>query len=197
MVTLLMSDLRGFTALAERLDPERVLRLLNHYLAAMTEVITRHQGTIDEFMGDGILALFGAPVARDDDAARGCACAVAMQGAMEEVNARNRAAGLPAVEMGVAVNTGEVVVGNIGSDTRAKYGVVGTHVNLTARLQSITLGGQVLISESTRARAGSGLRTAQTQTVHPRGFQGPVVVHELVGVTGRYEVSLRGAGGRC
>jgi class 3 adenylate cyclase len=189
-VSLLMSDLRGFTALAERMAPEQVLRLLNNYLAAMTEVIAVHQGTIDEFMGDGILALFGAPVAREDDAARACACAVDMQKAMDAVNERNRADGLPVVEMGVAVNTGEVIVGNIGSHTRAKYGVVGTHVNLTARLQSFTLGGQVLVSEATRQLTEGCLRVGETFNVHPKGFQGPITVHEVLGVGGRWKVFL-------
>ena len=189
-VTLLMSDLRGFTALAERLSPEQVVRLLNNYLGGMAEVITRYQGIIDEFIGDAIMALFGAPADREDDAERAAACAVAMQLAMAAVNDKNRRDGLPEVEMGVAVNTGEVIVGNIGSETRAKYGVVGTNVNLTSRIQSFTLGGQVLISDATYRAAAGTLRVGQALQLHPRGFAEPIMVHELVGVSGRHALDL-------
>jgi class 3 adenylate cyclase/CheY-like chemotaxis protein len=189
-VTLLMSDLRGFTALADRLTPEQVVRLLNNYLGGMAEVITRYQGIIDEFIGDAIMALFGAPADREDDAERAAACAVAMQLAMAGVNERNRRDGLPDVEMGVAVNTGEVIVGNIGSETRAKYGVVGTNVNLTSRIQSFTLGGQVLISDATYRAASASIRVGQALQLHPRGFQDPILVHDLAAVEGRHGLTL-------
>jgi len=189
-VTLLMSDLRGFTALAERLAPEQVVRLLNNYLGGMADVITRYQGIIDEFIGDAIMALFGAPADREDDAERATACAVAMQLAMADVNVKNRGDGLPDVEMGVAVNTGEVIVGNIGSETRAKYGVVGTNVNLTSRIQSFTLGGQVLISDATFRAAPQAIQIGQSLQLHARGFQEPILVHDLAGVAGRHGLVL-------
>jgi class 3 adenylate cyclase len=189
-VTLLMSDLRGFSALAERLAPEQVVRLLNNYLGAMAEVITSFQGTIDEFIGDAILALFGAPMDREDDAERAAACAVAMQLKMAEVNETNRQEGLPEVQMGVAINTGEVIVGNIGSQTRAKYGVVGTNVNLTARIESITLPGQILASQSTVERAGEGLLLGESRTFQAKGFKDPVTAYELKGVRGRHGAVL-------
>jgi class 3 adenylate cyclase len=189
-VTLLMSDLRGFTALAERLTPEQVVRLLNNYLGGMADVITKYQGIIDEFIGDAIMALFGAPADREDDAERAAACAVAMQIAMAGVNEKNRRDGLPEVEMGVAVNTGEVIVGNIGSETRAKYGVVGTNVNLTSRIQSFTLGGQVLISDATLRAAPDAIQVGQELQLHPRGFQEPIRVHDLAGVAGRHGLQL-------
>jgi class 3 adenylate cyclase len=189
-VTLLMSDLRGFTSLASQLPPQQVVRLLNNYLGAMADVITRFQGTIDEFIGDAIMALFGAPESREDDAERAVACAVAMQLAMAEVNAQNRRDGLPDVQMGVAVNTGEVIVGNIGSYRRTKYGVVGTHVNLTSRIESFTLGGQVLVSEATARAAGPSLRVGAQLTLRAKGFNDPVTVHEVKGVEGRWRLAL-------
>ena len=168
-VTLLMSDLRGFTPLTEGLPPEQVLRLLNSYLAAMADVIMAHQGTIDEFVGDAILAIFGAPLAREDDARRAVACAVAMQRAMAELNRRNEAEGLPRLEMGIAVHTGEVIVGNVGSERRTKYGVVGSAVNHAGRIESFTVGGQVLISEATLRAAGDGRsRSARPSRSTPR-----------------------------
>ena len=156
----------------------------------MADIITAHQGTIDEFIGDAILALFGAPVARADDAERAVACAVAMQLAMEDVNGFNRREGLPEVEMGIAVNTGDVVVGNIGSQTRAKYGVVGTHVNLAGRIEGFTVGGQILVSESTLRKSGGSLTVGERVTFEAKGFQDPVVVYDLRGVGGKHGLLL-------
>ena len=138
-----------------------------------------YQGTIDEFIGDAILAIFGAPLAREDDARRAVACALEMQLAMARVNERNAAEGLPALEMGIAVNTGEVVVGNIGSEQRAKYGVVGSAVNLTGRIESYTVGGQVLISEATLRAAGDVLEVGAPLSIDAKGTHEPIVVHDL------------------
>ena len=126
-VTLLMSDLRGFTAMAERLEATEVVALLNHYLSAMVEIIHRNGGTIDEIIGDAILVLFGAPMVMPDAAQRAVRCALEMQKAMHGVNEYNFQMGWPEIEMGIAIHTGEVVVGNIGSTKRSKYGVVGQH----------------------------------------------------------------------
>jgi class 3 adenylate cyclase/CheY-like chemotaxis protein len=182
LVTLLMSDLRGFTPLTEGLSPEQVLTLLNSYLATMADVILAHQGTIDEFVGDGILAIFGAPLAREDDAARAVACAVAMQAAIVGLNERNAAEGLPHLEMGVAVHTGEVIVGNIGSERRTKYGVVGSAVNHAGRIESFTVGGQVLISEATLHEAGGRVRVGARLKIDAKGTREPIVVYDLSGV---------------
>jgi class 3 adenylate cyclase/CheY-like chemotaxis protein/phosphoribosyl 1,2-cyclic phosphodiesterase len=189
-VTMLMSDLRGFTAVSERLGPEQVVRMLNIYLGAMADIIMRYQGTIDEFVGDAILALFGAPVSRDDDAARAVACAVQMQNAMEDVNATLEAEGMPRIEMGVAVHTGEVVVGNIGSQKRTKYGIVGPPVNLTGRIESYTVGGQVLVSEDTVGEVGGIVEVGERIHVKAKGSAEPVTVFDLIGIGGGYDVSL-------
>jgi adenylate cyclase len=178
-VTILMSDLRGFTSMSERLPPADMMRVVNNYLTVMTEIVVRHGGTIDEFIGDAILAIFGAPVQRDDDAARAVACALDMQRAMVEVNAKNRAAGLPEVAMGIGLNTGEVVVGNIGSSQRAKYGVVGSAVNVTARIESYTLGGHVIISQSTLDEAGEVAVVEEQREVLPKGLAQPIQIYRL------------------
>ena len=130
-VTMMMADLRGFTSLSERLAPKWVVAILNRYLSTMVKVIKQYGGTIDEFIGDAIFVLFGAPVWREDDAQRAVACAVAMQLAMTSVNEQNKEEDLPDLEMGIGIHTGQVVVGNIGSLERMKYGVVGSHVNLS------------------------------------------------------------------
>lgn len=189
-VTIMMTDLRGFTALTETLPAEKVVLMLNTYLSVMTEIILRYQGTIDEFIGDAILAIFGAPLWRPDHAEKAVACAVEMQLAMEDVNRRNREAGLPAVSMCVGLNTGEVVVGNIGSEKRAKYGVVGLNVNLASRVESVAVGGQVLVAESTKAAVSAELRVDGTMVVHPKGVRRPITIYEIGGVGAPYDLAL-------
>jgi adenylate cyclase len=156
----------------------------------MVEVIQTYQGTIDEFIGDAIFILFGAPIQRQDDAERAVACAMAMQLAIEGVNAQNRAEGLPEVEMGIGIHTGEVVVGNIGSDKRAKYGVVGSHVNLTARIESYTVGGQVLISDATRQEIGPLVKVAGQVEVAAKGIDQPITIYNARGIGGKYNLFL-------
>jgi len=189
-ITILMSDLRGFSAVSERLPPETVVSMLNIYLGEMADEIVKYQGTIDEFIGDAILVLFGAPTQREDDAERAVACALAMQLAMESVNQKNERLGLPKIEMGIGINTGEVVVGNIGSDKRAKYGVVGSHVNLTARIESYTLGGEIMISEATLKDVGDILQIDGDFPAQPKGFNEPITIHELGGIGGKYNLKL-------
>ena len=182
VVTVVMTDLRGFTATAERIPPESVVALLNLHLGAMSEIVLKHGGTIDEFIGDALLALFGAPLAREDDARRALACAVEMQQAMEGVNARARELSLPEMGMGIGIHTGEVVVGNIGSERRAKYGVVGAAINLASRIQGFTLGGQILASEETLRAAGAEISVGARFSVQAKGFRDPVSIVEVLGV---------------
>jgi adenylate cyclase len=189
-VTIMMSDLRGFTAMSEVHDAELIVSMLNHYLGTMTDIIVRHGGTIDEFIGDGILVFFGAPQRRDDDAERAVACALEMQLAMTGINAWNAAHGLPTVDMGIGLNTGEVIVGNIGSQKRAKYGAVGSHVNLTGRVESYTVGGQILISETTRRALKTPLEIASEMRVEPKGVKAPISIFEVVGIGAPYNLRL-------
>ncbi len=189
-ITILTSDLRGFTALSERLSPEEVVKILNFYLGKMADVITQYQGTIDEFMGDGILVLFGAPTGRPDDADRAIACAIAMQQAMTAVNETMQAWDLPDLEMGIGINTGDVVVGNIGSEKRTKYGVVGSQVNLTYRIESYTTGGQILISEKTLNTAQIDLKINGQKSVSPKGVKEPITIYDIGGVGAPYHLNL-------
>ncbi len=189
-VTVLMSDLRGFSAVSEWLPPEKVVTLLNLYLGAMAEVVDGYKGTINEFIGDGIFVMFGAPVSRVDDAQRAIACAVAMQCAMSTVNEQNQQIGLPVIEMGIGINTGEVVVGNVGSQKRAKYTVIGNHVNLAARIESYTVGGQILISEDTLKDASCEVRIDGELQVEPKGIRVPITLYEVGGIGIPYNLEL-------
>ena len=189
-ITMMLTDLRGFTSLSERLAPERVVAILNGYLATMVKIVKQYEGTIDEFIGDAIFVLFGAPIWKEDDAQRAVACAVQMQLAMAAVNEQNREDNLPEIEMGIGLHTGPVVVGNIGSSERMKYGVVGSHVNLTSRIQSHTLGGQILVSEVTRREVGAILKIGKQMEVQAKGFQQPVTVCEVLGIGGEHRLTL-------
>lgn len=190
-LTILISDLRGFTATSERLTPEEVIKIINFYLGHMADVISKYQGTIDEFMGDGILVLFGAPAAKEDDAIRAIACAIEMQLAMTPVNEQMKKWGLPPLEMGIGIHSGEAIVGNIGSEKRTKYGVIGSQVNLTYRIESYTIGGQILISQQALEEAGAHLIMIRTQKeVQPKGVKQPITIYEVGGVAGEYNLIL-------
>lgn len=189
-VTMLMSDLRGFSAISERLSPEAAVTLINAYLEVMTDVISQYGGIINEFMGDGIFVLFGAPISRVDDAERAVACAIAMQLAMDAINERNQQLELPRLEMGIGLHQGEVLAGNIGSQKRAKYTVIGSDVNLTSRIESCTVGGQILISKTLFQQLGSWLKMDDQLQVQFKGIQDPMTLYDISGISGPFNLSL-------
>jgi adenylate cyclase len=189
-VTILISDLRGFTPISEQLSADHVVQMLNNYLEVMTEIIFKYQGTIDEFIGDAILVIFGAPIKREDDPIRAMACAIEMQLAMKDVNLKNNQSGFPDIEMGIGINTGNVVVGNIGCSKRTKYGVVGKNVNLTSRIESYTVGGQILISESAKNASYPLIRIDRELSVRPKGLNSPIRIFEIGGIYGNYNLFL-------
>jgi len=190
VVTILMSDLRGFSTLSEQLAPEQVVELLDIYLEEMINIITRYQGTINEFMGDGILVFFGAPTSREDDVDRAVACALAMEAAMPKINQRLKKRGFPEIEMGIGINTGEVVVGNIGSAKRAKWSVIGSHINLAARIETCTVGGQIFISDSTKTGVSGNLEINGSFEIEMKGFENPIAIHDVIGISGKYNLKL-------
>ncbi len=189
-VTILMSDLRGFTAMAARQTPREVIEFLNLYLESMVEVISRYEGTIDEIIGDAVLVLFGAPVICADHAGKAVACGLAMQLAMTGVNQKLAASNAPELEMGIGIHTGRVIVGNIGSARRTKYAAVGSNVNLAGRIESFTTGGQLLISDSTRGRVAASLRIDGQFQVEHKGAAHSLVLYEVGGIGEPYELSL-------
>lgn len=189
-ITILTSDIRGFTAISERLEPEKVVKILNFYLQYMTEIIISYNGTIDKFMGDGILVLFGAPICRENDTTRAIACAISMQLAMKNINQQLEKWGFCPLEMGIGINTGEVVVGNIGSEKRTDYSVIGGPVNLAYRIESYTTGGQIFISESSFSEAEKILNVKNEQKVMPKGAKQEITIYEVTGIKGEYNLFL-------
>jgi adenylate cyclase len=178
-----MSDLRDFTPLSETFSPDVTIRMLNRYFSRIIETIQRHQGIIVDFFGDALLVFFDPledplePVINQS-----IGCALEMQRVMEIFNAENRAEELPELKMGIGLNAGEVVVGNIGSETRAKYGIVGSAVNTTQRIQSEAEGGEVVISEPVYRAAQDRLTIKKSFEAQLKGIQGNVKLYVVEGL---------------
>lgn len=181
-VTILMSDLRGFTALSSKLTAEELIKVLNRYFEAMVACIQKYHGTVIEFLGDGIFTVFGAPKDLEDHASCAVNCAVEMQKAMPAVNEWNKANGYPELQMGIGINTGDVVVGNIGSEKKMKYGCMGSAVNITGRLESLTVGGQIFITENTARRLTEKLTVTTEGAFLPKGAPEELRYYEIEGI---------------
>ena len=192
-MTVLMSDLRGFTDLSDSRDPEAMVGILNRYLEAMTRVIERFDGVIDEFIGDAILTVFGVPEKKPDDPARAVACALAMQNSLAELNRAMVRDGLPPLEMGIGINTGPVVVGNLGSEARTKYGIVGAVVNIASRIESNTIGGQVLVGEATFDQVADMVSADPPMTVMMKGLKKPLVCYPVTAIGPPFDVAFDSA----
>ena len=188
-VSILMSDLRGFTAMSTQMSSEDLITMLNHYFEIMSAVIRYFRGTVIEFLGDGIFVVFGAPLELQDHASAAVACAIDMQNAMEEVNTWNREHGYPDLEMGIAVNSGTAVVGNIGSDQKMKYGCMGETVNLAGRLETFSLGGEVCISEATRKLLPEKIMIIEENAFMPKGGSIPMKFYNIGGYGESYTLS--------
>ena len=182
-MTVLFSDIRGFTAASERGTPEEVVAQLNEYFGAMVEVLFRHRGTLDKFVGDMVMGLFGAPLDDPRHADHAVAAALEMTAVLDRLNAGWVAAGRPRLDIGIGINTGEMVAGNIGSSAIMSYTVIGDAVNLGARLESLNkeYGTRILISQATKDALTTPVVTRRIGEVTVKGKSQPVVVHEVTG----------------
>ncbi|MGV3711182.1 MAG: adenylate/guanylate cyclase domain-containing protein [Gemmatimonas sp.] len=180
-VTVLFNDVRGFTEIAESLPPDKMAAQLNEYFAAMVECVFRHNGALDKFIGDSIMAYWGAPVASDDDADRAVRAAMDMQDQLHALNVRWAAAGRPMLHAGIGINLGDAFVGNIGSPRRLEYTLIGDTVNLASRLCGLARGGETLVSDAVRAELKRPFFMRPRPELVPQRHKGPpVAVYSLV-----------------
>lgn len=181
-VSTLFADLRGFTTVSSEYPPKVVIKMLNRYLSAMSEIVIQHDGMVDKFMGDSIMATFGTPKPHADDLQRTLTCAVRMQLAMDDINATNNRLQLPSLYMGIGVNTGKAMAGRLGSKLHSEYTVIGDSVNLASRIESFSLRGQILIGQETFKQAGSFIKTGVPIEIFVKGKADPVQVHEILAI---------------
>jgi len=182
--TILFADIRGFTTMAERMPPEEVVNRLNQYLTVMIDIIFEWEGTLDKFIGDAIMAVFGAPVSLGNDEERALRAAIAMRAATDDLCRRWEGAGGPGFRIGIGIDTGEVVVGNIGSERRLEYAAIGDHVNVAARLERLNrdYNTTILIGENTYRAVAHLVEARHVDSVRVRGREQPVEVYELLGL---------------
>jgi adenylate cyclase len=178
--TVLFADIRGFTSMSESHEPRIVVDALNEYFERMVEIAFRYEGTLDKFIGDEMMVLFGSPVAHEDDPDRAVRAALEMQGALADINERHEAQGLPPFQIGIGINTGEVVAGYIGSSQALEYTVIGDPVNTGARLCALAKPGQTLLSEGTVEKLNGGFAFEELPKEKVKGKARPIRVFELI-----------------
>ena len=191
-LTVLFSDVRGFTTISEGLQPDELASLMNEYLGAMTTVVRKHRGTLDKYIGDAIMAFWGAPVEDPEHARNAVLTALEMQQALVDLNQRLKAKGWPELRIGVGVNTGTMTVGDMGSPVRKSYTVMGDAVNLGSRLEGITkqYGVGIIIGEGTREKLGKSFVLRELDRVRVKGKAEPVGIYEPLGLTEKIDPSL-------
>ena len=180
-VTILFSDIRSFTSISERMDAQALVTLLNEYFTAMVDILIEEDAVVDKYIGDAIMAVFGAPVPRADDALRSVRAAVRMREALAILNTQLAERGTPELRIGIGIHTGEVVAGNIGSEERMEYTVIGDSVNLASRLESATkdYNAGILISEQTHALVADAVVAEPRGEIHVKGREQPIRIFEV------------------
>jgi class 3 adenylate cyclase len=181
-ITVLFCDIKGFTPMAERTEPVQLVSTLNDYFSVMVDIIFKHEGVLDKFIGDAIMAFWNAPLDQDDAARRAVTAALEMQAALVSFNDRRRAAGKPPIHAGIGINTGDAVAGTIGSEKKMEYTVIGDTVNVAQRLESVSRPGQVLVSDSTYAVMGGRFVAHRLPPQALKGLVRPIGMYEVVGI---------------
>ena len=181
-VTVFFSDIAGFTSISEKLDPEHLIRLINDYLSAMTNVVLSHRGTLDKYVGDAIVAYFGAPISQEDHAIKACHTALEMRKTLTKLHQKWQTENMPLVDFRIGINTGDVIVGNVGSEARFDYTIMGDEVNLGSRLEGANkrYGTHIMISESTYTLVQNDFIVRELDHIKVKGKEKPVRVYELL-----------------
>jgi adenylate cyclase len=188
-LTAMFSDIRGFTTLSEGLSPSSLVELLNEYLSEMTDVLFRNWGTLDKYIGDALMAFWGAPYPQDDHAVRACRAALEMLDALNKLQAKWEAEGRPRIDIGVGINTGPMVVGNMGSTKRFNFTIMGDNVNLASRLEGTNkqFGTRIIISEATYLKVHEHFVARELDLIRVKGKMKPVKIFELLGLASDLE----------
>lgn len=181
-ITVLFCDIRGFTAASAELEPERVAAMLNEYFEAVTTAVFEQDGFLDKFVGDELMAVFNVPIAQPDHVVRAVQTALSIKRKLADLNAKRAARGQKELDCGIGIHCGPAAVGHIGSERRANYTVVGGTVNVAARIEELTKGGEILLSTEVAERANAALPLREWKTVTLRGLDRPVRLFELVPV---------------
>ncbi|HEY7168044.1 MAG TPA: adenylate/guanylate cyclase domain-containing protein [Candidatus Binatia bacterium] len=182
-VSVLFCDIRGFTPVSERLTPEQVVAMLNEFYTLMIDVVFKHEGTLDKFLGDAIMAVFGAPLPQEDHAVRAIRTAIAMQAGIRELSARRAQEGKEPIAVGIGVSAGEAIAGSVGTENRMEYTVIGDRVNLAARLEANASPGQILISQWTYEKVDKLVNARSLGYFKVKGKEEEVEVYEVLGLT--------------
>ncbi len=182
-VTVLFCDIRGFTPLSERLDPEEVVALLNEFYTLMIDTTFQNDGTLDKFLGDAVMAIFGAPIPHKDHSIRAIRTAVAMKAGIEELSKKRIREGKESIAVGIGVSAGEAVAGTVGAENRMEYTVIGDRVNLAARLEAYAEAGQILISQWTYDKVAGRVEARSLGPMKVKGKEEEVEVYEVLGLT--------------
>ncbi|MEN6437534.1 MAG: adenylate/guanylate cyclase domain-containing protein [Syntrophobacter sp.] len=188
-LSVLFADIRGFTSISEKFPAEELVPQLNHYLTRMTEVVFQQQGTLDKYIGDAVMAIFGAPLPQEDHPVRACATALNMVKGLRALKEEWRNRKLPVLDVGIGINTGMMMVGNMGSERRFDYTVIGDNVNLASRLEGLTkgYGVRIVIGESVWEKAKDFFVARELDVVQVKGKQKPVRIYQLISARGEEE----------
>jgi len=192
-ITIFFSDIRGFTSISERLDPEDLVQLLNEYLTEMTDIIRKNQGLVDKFMGDAIMAFWGAPLDLTDHAEVACSSSLEMMDKLRELQKKWKNDGIPSFDIGIGLNSGDAIVGNMGSSTRFDYTAIGDNVNLASRLEGLnkTYGTNIIISQDTYKVIKDKFETRKLDAVMVMGKKKPILIYELLSQKGKINKKQR------
>jgi len=181
-ITIFFSDIRGFTSISEKLEPEELVRLLNEYLTEMTSIIIKDEGLVDKYMGDAIMAFWGAPLDQPDHAEIACSSSLEMMDKLRALQKKWKKEGIPSFDIGIGLNSGDAIVGNMGSSTRFDYTAMGDNVNIASRLVGLnkTYDTNIIISENTYKIIKDKFKTRKLDTVKVKGKKKPIIIYELL-----------------
>lgn len=191
-VTVLFADIRGFTSISTRVEPEAVVKILNRYFTLITEAIFRFEGTIDKFIGDEVMSVFGAPIVSSTHIEQGVKAAMAIRLAVDEMNAMARKKNLIPLNVGIGIDSGTAIVGNMGSKMRMEYTAMGYAVNMASRLTDLAKGGDILVSETVYDSIKDNVTAVKMADVAIKGFDGPVTLYNLTALRGAWESEVKG-----